>query len=110
MPAKPVKWSVQARRDAGDAAFWYAEQGGLALGERFLSQVEATLEHLGRFPGAGSTRHDGIVPGLPAPLRFFPVTQFERYLVYHLDLPAQVDVIRIWNAARGLDALLEEDE
>ncbi|MDN5925092.1 MAG: type II toxin-antitoxin system RelE/ParE family toxin [Xanthomonadales bacterium] len=107
---KPVEWRPQARRDADDAAFWYAQQDRLALGERFILQVAATLEHLSHFPATGSTRHDGIVPGLHAPLRFFPVMQFERYLVYYLDLPTHVDVIRIWCADRGLDALMEDDE
>lgn len=106
---KRIEWRVQARRDAADTAFWYAEQNGMALGVRFLTQVEATLEHLRQFPGTGSTRHDGIVPDLPEPLRFFPVTGFERYLVYYLDRPDRVDVIRIWHASRGLEALLEND-
>jgi|SRR5699024_4812327 len=102
---KTVEWRVQARRDVAETASWYVEHGGLALGERFLSQVEATLEHLSCFSATGSARHDGIVPGLPAPLRFFPVTQFDQYLIYYLELPEYADVIRIWHAARGLDAL-----
>lgn len=110
MPVKPVEWRVQARRDVEDAATWYVGQGGITLGERFLSHVESTLAHLGEFPGTGSTRHDGIVPGLPAPLRFFPISRFERYLVYYLDRPRYVDVIRIWDASRGLEALLTEHE
>lgn len=106
---KSVEWRVKARLDVADTAFWYAEQGGLALGERFLLQIDATLEHLSRFSGTGSTRHDGIVPGLPEPLRFFPVSRFERHLVYYLDCPSCVDVIRIWDASRGLESLLEDD-
>lgn len=108
MPVKPVEWRVQARRDAADSAFWYAKQGGLALGERFLLQVEMTLDHLSRFPATGSTRHDGIVPDLPAPLRLFPVMQFERHLIYYLDLSDRVDLIRVWHTARGLEALLDD--
>lgn len=108
--AKPVEWRTQARHDVSDASLWYAREGGLALGERFLSQLEATLLQLSQFPDAGSTRHDGIVPGLPVALQFFPVTQFERFLVYYLDLPDHVEVIRIWHSARGLTALFNEDD
>lgn len=90
------------------AANWYVEQADLALGEYFLSQLETTLGHLAHVPATGSTRHADIVSGLPTPLRFFPVSGFERHLIYYLDLPTHVDVIRIWSASRGLDALMEE--
>ncbi|HEU0198359.1 MAG TPA: type II toxin-antitoxin system RelE/ParE family toxin [Nevskiaceae bacterium] len=105
--AKRVEWRPQARVDAAEGATWYTAQGGLELGEHFLQQVEATLSRLSEFPGIGSTRHAWCVPNLPEPLRFFPVSRFDRYLVYYLDWPDHVEVIRIWNAARGLDALME---
>lgn len=105
---KRVEWSLQARRDAADSADWYVGQGGLALGERFLAQIHVSLMRLGQFPAIGSTRHADCIPGLPAPLRFVPVAQFERYLIYYLDLPSHVEVIRVWDSARGLTALLEE--
>lgn len=108
MPDKPVKWRHQARQDAIDTAYWYVNQANLALGERFLSQLETTLDNLAHFPASGSTRHADIVSGLPAPLRFFPVSGFERHLIYYLDLPTHIDVIRIWSASRGLDALLAD--
>lgn len=105
---KRVEWSLQARRDAADSADWYVGQGGLALGERFLAQIHVSLMRLGQFPAIGSTRHADCIPGLPFPLRFVPVAQFERYLIYYLDLPSHVEVIRVWDSARGLTALLEE--
>ncbi len=49
------------------------------------------------------------MPDLPEPLRFFPVRGFETYLVYYIELPDHVEVLRIWNAARGLDALMADD-
>jgi len=103
----PVEGCTQARQDASDASLWYAHEGGLALGERFLAQLEATLLQLGQFPDIGSTRHDGIIPDLPAALKFFPVTQFECFLAYYLDLPDHVEVIRIWHSVRGLVALFD---
>ena len=108
MRVKRVEWSQRARRDAADSADWYVAQGGLALGERFLAQVHATLVRLGQFPAMGSTRHADCIADLHAPLRFFPVAQFERHLVYYLDLPTHAEVIRVWNSARGLGALLED--
>lgn len=107
---KPVEWHPQARQDAAEAAWWYAQQGGLPLGERFLIRVDAALDRLARFPACGSTRHAHVLPDLPAPLRFLPVGDFERYLIYYLDLPTHVRVARVWNTARGLQALMEGDK
>lgn len=90
-----------------EAAYWYAQQGGLSLGEQFLSAVDATLSALALFPAAGSTRHADAMTDLSPPLRFVVVQQFDRYLAYYLDHPTRVEVIRIWNASRGLHALLD---
>lgn len=108
---KPVVWRDVAEQDASDAALWYARQGGLALGEAFLAEVEATLERIARHPGIGSQRHATLVPGLPAPLRWLPLHRFDRFLVYYFEVPDHVEVVRIWNVARGLEALMAgEDE
>ncbi len=103
---KPARWRPAARRDADDAAAWYADQGGAALALAFIDALETTINLIRRHPGAGSQRHAALVPGLPAPLRFAPLNRFDRYLVYYLDLPDHVEVIRIWDAARGLGPLL----
>jgi len=38
------------------------------------------------------------------------VSDFDRYLVYYLDLPSCIQVVRVWDASRGLDDLLGTDE
>ncbi|MFT4196459.1 MAG: type II toxin-antitoxin system RelE/ParE family toxin [Pseudoxanthomonas sp.] len=107
---KPVEWRPQARRDAADVAYWHARQGGLQLGEAFLAEVDATLDTIARHPGIGSTRHAEHVADLPLPLRFLPLKRFEHHLVYYIDLPDHVEVVRVWHAARGLEALTEDEE
>lgn len=107
---KPVEWRPQARRDATEAAWWYAREGGLPLGEAFLDAVDATLDCIAGQPATGSLRHAHCAPGLPSPLRFLPLRRFDRYLVYYLDLPEHVEVVRIWHASRGLQALMAEQE
>ena len=107
---KPIHWRASARRDLDDAAVWYAQQGGLPLESRFIDAVESTSILIRQHPAVGSTRHADDVPGLSASLRFFPIKQFERYLFYYLDLPTHVEVVRVWSAARGLEALMEERE
>ncbi|HAI58986.1 MAG TPA: hypothetical protein DCM32_03805 [Xanthomonadaceae bacterium] len=105
---KPIYWRDAARRDLDDAAVWYGQQGGLPLETRFIAAVEATAGLVGEHPATGSTRHAHHVPGLPTALRFFPVGGFESYLLYYLDLPTHIEVLRVWNAARGLEALMED--
>jgi toxin ParE1/3/4 len=105
---KPVEWRPQARRDAADAAWSFTQQAGLDLGLRFQEAVDESLARLSRFQASGSMRHAHVAPDLAAPLRFVIVPSFERYLVYYLDLPEAVLVVRIWNTARGLDALMTD--
>ncbi len=92
-----------------ESAYWYARQGGLSLGDAFLAEVDAALKSIAKHPGSGSTRHAEHAPDLPSPLRFLPLKRFERHLVYYIDLPDHVEVIRVWHAARGLGALIGAD-
>lgn len=104
---KPLHLRAQARRDADTAADWYARQGGFELELAFVDALQATYALIRRHPAAGSTRHAGHVPGLPSPLRFLPLKRFEHHLVYYIELPRHVDVIRVWHASRGLEALAD---
>lgn len=105
---KAIEWRPRAEADAADAALWSARQGGLALGRRFLAELEATLQRIAVFPSSGSIRHADLAAQLSVPLRFMLVPGFERYLVYYLDLPDRVDIMRVWCVDRGLDALMQD--
>lgn len=106
---KRVEWRPQARRDAAEAAYWYAQQGGLQLGESFLSEVDATLAAISEHPGIGSTRHAQHADDLPALLRFVRLKRFEHHLVYYVELPDHIEIIRVWHASRGLEALTSDE-
>jgi toxin ParE1/3/4 len=102
---KPVEWRPQARADAAEAAWAYAGEGGLDLGLRFLDAIDYSLARLATNPASRSTGHAQVAQDLPAPLRFVIVDGFERHFIYYVPLPNHMLVVRIWNAARGLDAL-----
>lgn len=106
---KQVQWRRQARDDASEAAAWYGANGGFEIEVAFIAAIEAGEALIAAHPASGSTRHAAVLPDLPAPLRFLRLERFERYLIYYLDLPEHVEVLRVWNAARGLDALNAED-
>ena len=71
---KPAVWRKAAKQDAAEAAYWYAMQGGLDLGERFFAAMEAAIAHVSHHPGSGSLRHamELKLEGL----RFWPVHGF----------------------------------
>lgn len=97
---KELRWRPAAVRDADAAARWYAAQGGQALELDFIDALQAAMDRIAAHPASGSTRHAMWFPELPEPLRFVVLDRFDRYLVYYLDLPDHVDVIRVWDAAR----------
>ncbi len=107
---KPLRLRGQARNDADEAAAWYAGQGGLALELAFADALQAAYDLIRQHPGIGSARHAQYAPELPSPLRFLPLKRFEHHLVYYIDLPEHVEVIRVWHASRGLEALMGAEE
>jgi len=106
--SKPISQRPRAEQDI-DEVLAYLKQRSPAAALAFLDALERSYGLLSEQPSMGSTRHADYVPGLPVPLRFFPVSnaRFPRILIYHLDLPDSVQIIRVWDAARGLEALAE---
>ena len=98
----------RADQDIDDLIGWLTAESPQSA-EAFLDALEAAFERLAMFPDSGSIRHAAWVPGLPVPLRFLPVSpaRFPRLLIYYLHFETEIDVIRVWDASRGLDALFE---
>ena len=102
---KPLIWRQAAIDDAAEAASWYAGEGGLALELASIDALEMACRRIVEQPAMGSTRHANLFPQLPVPLRYLPLARFKRYLLYYVDLPDRVELIRVWDAARGLHDL-----
>ena len=68
---KPGVIRPQAEIDLIDITQWYADQGGLALGERFFQSAYEAVKTIERMPGIGSPRL-GQLAGLDG-LRSCPV-------------------------------------
>lgn len=103
---KKVVQRPKADRDI-DEIFAFLRKESPAAAGRFLDAAQAAFELLADQPAIGSPRHAELCPELPHPLRFHPLAGFPRILVYYTDRPEAVEVIRVWDAARGLEALLE---
>lgn len=104
---KPLRYRPQATADIEAIARYLLAQSPQAAA-RFIDAIEHADGLLAAHPASGSSRHADLLPSLPVPLRFHPLRGFPRVLVYYLDLPDAVEIIRVWDAARGLEALVED--
>jgi plasmid stabilization system protein ParE len=94
----------KADRDLEDQAYYYATEGSAELGHRFLLAANDTFSLLATQPNMGwhsLLRH----PGLET-LRVFRVNGFERILILYLPLLGGVEILRVVNGSRNLQALL----
>lgn len=109
-PGKPLRQRPQAAVDVAAIADHLQTSAGTAVALCFIEAVEAAYTLLSIHPACGSPRHAHVLPELPAPLRFHPLADFPRILIYYMDIADAVEVIRIWDAARGLEALTQDPE
>jgi toxin ParE1/3/4 len=105
--SKPVILRPAADRDLDEIVDFLRKESRQAA-VRFAEAVAATGQLIGDHPGIGSARHTDICRELPKPLRFQPVSGFPRILVYYLERSDGVEIIRVWDSARGLEALMED--
>ena len=106
---KSVVQRPLADQDIDEIFAYLRRESGEAAGQ-FLQGVQTSYELLAAHPRIGSARHAEFCPDLPYPLRFFPLKDFPRILIYYMDRPDAVEVIRVWDAARGLEALMQSLE
>ena len=107
--SKPVVLRPRADADI-DEIFAYLRRRSPQVARKFLGAVESAFVLLSEQPAIGSKRHAEYLPDLPHPLRFCPLKEFERVLIYYMERPDCVDVIRIWDVARGLEALVTDTD
>lgn len=100
---KPGVIRPQAEIDLIDITQWYADQGGLALAERFFQSAYEAVKTIERMPGIGSPRL-GQLAGLDG-LRSWPVKDFPvRW--FHFDRPDFVDMVRLLGERQDIAAIL----
>lgn len=101
-----VHKSAEARRDLVDI-FEYLARESVATADRFLQQVDSTLNRLSESPGIGA-RYLTDEPEL-AELRCAQVSRFKNHLIFYRADSGELLVVRVLHAARDLDALLAAD-
>jgi toxin ParE1/3/4 len=76
---------------------------------RFLDAMQKSFDLIGEQPGIGSRRyaHLPMMEGL----RMWPVSDFEKHLIFYIERPSYIDVLRVLHSSRDLpDALMEDLE
>lgn len=71
---------------------------------RFLDALQKTFDELSAHPGIGSRRYAHL-PMLVG-LRMWPISTFEKYLIFYIERPHYIDVLRILHSSRGLPNIL----
>ena len=104
MTGKPVIRREQARRDLEQAADDYFAEGGAALELRFIDVIEHTLNLIADRPAIGSLRYAHVLQR--SDLRCFPAKRFE-YLVFYIEFPDRIEVLRILHGRRDIPAILQ---
>jgi toxin ParE1/3/4 len=98
----------RARQDLLEHFIYIGENASVEDAERFLKAAEAAFERLAMRPEMGA-RRDYRKPSL-AGLRMWPITGFEKYLVFYRPTDQGIDVIRVLHGARDLKRLFEEEQ
>ena len=73
---------------------------------RFLDAVQKSCDLIGEQPGIGSRRY-AHPPKLEG-LRMWAVSDFENHLIFYIERPSYIDVLRVLHGSRDIPAALME--
>ena len=108
MPAHAKPVPIRPRADAEiDALADYIAADSPDAAERFLDAVQKAFDLIGGQPGIGSRRYAHLP--MWEDLRLWPVPGFERHLIFYVERPGHVDVLRVLHGARDIPAALMDD-
>lgn len=97
VPSIPAIWDVRSVVD------YYADEAGQAVAARFLDELENAYDLIQRSPGAGSPRYAhelGLEDVRHCQLRRYP------YLVFYVEQPHRIAILRILHAQRDIPTQL----
>ncbi len=109
MTQKPLRPRAEARQDTEHAAAYYANQAGIKVAEDFIEALQDAYNSVATHPVAGSPRLSYML-NFPE-LRFWRVPGFP-YLIFYIDRPHYVDVLRVLHSGRDFagDLLSPDDD
>jgi toxin ParE1/3/4 len=102
--AKRVVLRAAAELDVESAFEHYLLTAGADVAEGFIDALALAYAHLARHPATGSPRY-GLKLNVPG-LRSWPVNRYP-YLVFYLDMPQEIDVVRVLHGAMDIPEWLD---
>lgn len=102
---KPVRVRPQADTEM-DALADDIARDSLNAALRFLEAVQKSFDLISKQPEIGSRRY-AYLP-LMEGLRMWPVANFEKHLIFYIERPSYIDVLRVLHSARDLPEALTE--
>jgi toxin ParE1/3/4 len=102
---KPVRVRPQADTEM-DALADYIARDNLNAALRFLEVIQKSFDLISEQPEIGSRRY-AYLP-LMEGLRMWPVADFEKHLIFYIERPTYIDVLRALHSARDLPEALTE--
>lgn len=102
----PWRLRPAARADRREAVRYYREQGGQALADRLIDELDESLRLLSRQPHIGSPRLQDRMR--IDELRSWRLTRFPLIWVYRA-MPDHVDIVRLLSERQDIATLIEKD-
>lgn len=85
----------------------FIAQDNLEAALRFLEAAENTFGQLARLPLVGRSRK--VKSRIFANVRQFPISGFEKHLVFYRPIKGGIEVLRVLHSARDLNRILDND-
>lgn len=104
---KQIAVRPRASQDIDDH-FAYIAQSNAEAALRFFDAARLTIAQIARMPGIGV-----VYPVQSASLqglRKWPVKGFRQYMIFYLDLPEAVEVVRILYGSQDINSILEREQ
>lgn len=109
MPTHKKPVLTRPRADAEiDALADYIAADSLDTAARFLDAMQKAFDLIGEQPGIGSKRYAHL--RMWENVRLWRVPGFERHLIFYIERPGHVDVLRVLHGARDIPAALMDDQ
>ncbi len=102
---RAIRLRPRAEREIDQAAAYYA-RSDIDTALRLYDVVDHALELLADNPAMGTRRYAHLLPGVL--LRMWPLQRFP-YIIFYLDVPRTLDVLRFLHAHRDIPAALKEE-
>jgi toxin ParE1/3/4 len=100
---KTVRFRDRANLDVQQSVDWLIKDSGKEVADSFIDELETQISTISRMPQSGSSR---FAVELGNPDLRFQVMLRHHHLIFYVDTPSHIDIIRVLDSRRDLNGLL----